>query len=54
MSCVEEGLIYRAEEIVRALPKARLTVVTAESCPAGLISAVLFQVDGAGESAEAP
>ena len=47
--CIDESLITRAEGAVRALQQARLTVVTAESCTAGLISAVLSQVDGAGE-----
>jgi nicotinamide-nucleotide amidase len=48
-SCVDQGLIHRAKDIVRALRDARLTVITAESCTAGLVSAVLSQADGAGE-----
>jgi nicotinamide-nucleotide amidase len=48
-SCVDKGLIRRAEDIVHALRGASLSVVTAESCTAGLISAVLSQADGAGE-----
>jgi nicotinamide-nucleotide amidase len=48
-SCVDQGLIHRAKDIVRALRDARLSIVTAESCTAGLVSAVLSQADGAGE-----
>jgi nicotinamide-nucleotide amidase len=48
-SCVDQGLVHRAEDIVRALREARLSVVTAESCTAGLLSAVISQADGAGE-----
>jgi nicotinamide-nucleotide amidase len=48
-SCVDRALIHRAEDIVRALRGARLSVVTAESCTAGLVSAILSQADGAGE-----
>jgi nicotinamide-nucleotide amidase len=48
-SCVDQGLVHRAEDIVRALRDARLSVVTAESCTAGLVSAVLSQADGAGQ-----
>ena len=48
-SCIDKDLICRAQDVVHALRAARLSVVTAESCTAGLISAVLSQVDGAGE-----
>lgn len=48
-SCVDNSLIQSAKDIVQALRRRGLSVVTAESCTAGLIAAVLSQVDGAGE-----
>lgn len=47
--CVDASLIHRATKTLDRLRKARATIVTAESCTAGLISAVLSQVDGASE-----
>jgi nicotinamide-nucleotide amidase len=48
-TCADQKLVDRAQEIVRALREACLSVVTAESCTAGLVSAVLSQAEGAGE-----
>ena len=48
-NCIDQHLVHRAKEVVCALGDARLSVVTAESCTAGLVSAVLSQADGAGE-----
>jgi len=48
-SCIDNVLIDRAKSVVRVLKERGLTVVTAESCTAGLISAVLSQADGAGD-----
>lgn len=47
--CIDQALITCAHKTVGALRQAGRTVVTAESCTAGLISAALSQVDGAGE-----
>ncbi|HEY4344213.1 MAG TPA: CinA family protein [Parvibaculum sp.] len=48
-ACIESSLVERAREVVRLLKKKNLSVVTAESCTAGLISAVLSQAEGAGD-----
>lgn len=48
-TCIDPGLVHRAEDIIHVLRRAHLTVVTAESCTAGLICSVLSQADGAGE-----
>lgn len=47
--CVDTSLIHRAAKTLNRLRQAKTTIVTAESCTAGLISAVLSQVDGASE-----
>jgi nicotinamide-nucleotide amidase len=47
--CVDGDLIQKAQGVVLCLRSARITLVTAESCTAGLVSAVLSQVDGAGD-----
>lgn len=47
--CVDAGLVQRAGRTVVRLKMRRLTVVTAESCTAGLISALMAQAEGAGE-----
>jgi nicotinamide-nucleotide amidase len=49
LTCVDPGLVQRAEDIIQAFRQARLTAVTAESCTAGLICSVLSQADGAGD-----
>jgi PncC family amidohydrolase len=48
-ACIDQSLIDRASEVVTALKESRLTIVTAESCTAGLVSAVLAQAKDAGE-----
>jgi nicotinamide-nucleotide amidase len=48
-SCIDDTLVRRAEITVQRLRKGCLSLVTAESCTAGLISAILSQVDGAGD-----
>jgi len=47
--CIDAGLIARAGKLLKVLKLRKLTIVTAESCTAGLISAALSQVEGAGE-----
>lgn len=47
--CVDTALVERASRTVARLKARRLTVVTAESCTAGLISALIAQAEGAGE-----
>ena len=49
-ACIDQFLIARAAGVVRLLTARKLTIVTAESCTAGLISAVLSQAEGAGEA----
>lgn len=48
-ACIDPGLIQRANEVGKILKHTGMTVVTAESCTAGLIAAVLSQADDAGE-----
>ncbi len=47
--CLDRVLVARAEATLAHLQARALTVVTAESCTAGLLSALLAQVEGAGE-----
>jgi nicotinamide-nucleotide amidase len=47
--CVEPHLARSAQPIVNALRTRRLSVVTAESCTAGLVAAVLSHAQHAGE-----
>ncbi|HUO93815.1 MAG TPA: CinA family protein [Rhizomicrobium sp.] len=47
--CIDPELIAHAEHVVAALKQAGSTVVTAESCTAGLLAAVLSHVEGAGD-----
>ena len=49
LPCIDRELVARANEVMRRLKAAGLSVVTAESCTAGLISAVLAQAEGAGD-----
>lgn len=46
---VDVRLVHRASEVLRRLKSRSMSVITAESCTAGLVSAVLSQVDGASE-----
>jgi len=48
-ACIDEALIERASHVAKHLQTKRLMVVTAESCTAGLISAVLSETEGASE-----
>jgi nicotinamide-nucleotide amidase len=47
--CIDRELTEAAREAAEAIKRAKLTVVTAESCTAGLISAALSHADGASE-----
>jgi nicotinamide-nucleotide amidase len=47
--CVERALINEARPVVERLRANRISVVTAESCTAGLIAAVLTHIPGAGD-----
>lgn len=47
--CIDASLIGRARHVVEALKDRGLTIITAESCTAGLISAALSLADGAGD-----
>jgi nicotinamide-nucleotide amidase len=47
--CVERALINEARPVVERLRARGLCVVTAESCTAGLIAAVLTHIPGAGD-----
>jgi nicotinamide-nucleotide amidase len=46
---ISPELCDRAQAILKALKDAGLSIVTAESCTAGMIAAVLSRADGAGE-----
>lgn len=46
---ISPSLYDRAQAIIKALRDAHLTIVTAESCTAGMIAAVLSRAEGAGE-----
>lgn len=48
-TCIDADLIKRADRTARRLADAKLTLVTAESCTAGLLSAILAQTKYAGE-----
>src|SRR5690242_3059636 len=47
--CIDAVLIERARDVVETLKNRGLTVITAESCTAGLISAALSLADGASD-----
>jgi nicotinamide-nucleotide amidase len=49
-ACIDEALIERAQDVLKSFVERHLTLVTAESCTAGLISAVLSHAEGAGEA----
>ena len=48
-TCITQALVERAQPIVEALRARKLSVVTAESCTAGLIAAILSHAPHAGE-----
>ncbi len=48
-ACIDPSLVARAGKLLKVLRLRQLTIVTAESCTAGLIAAALSQADGAGE-----
>ena len=48
-NCVERNLVRRAQPIVDALRARHLSIVTAESCTAGLVAAILSHAQHAGE-----
>jgi nicotinamide-nucleotide amidase len=48
-NCIMEALVERAQPVIDALRERNLSVVTAESCTAGLIAAVLSHAKNAGE-----
>lgn len=48
-SCIDDELLERANIVVGTLKDRGLTIVTAESCTAGLISAALSFAEGAGD-----
>lgn len=48
-SCITRALVEKAQPIIDALRKRDLSVVTAESCTAGLIAAILSHAQHAGE-----
>ena len=47
--CIDGALLAQADSVMRTLRARKLSVVTAESCTAGLIAAALSQADGASE-----
>jgi nicotinamide-nucleotide amidase len=49
-ACIAPRIVRRANELVAQLRRRKLTIVTAESCTGGLISAALSQGDGASEA----
>jgi len=48
-SCIQRALVEKAQPIVDLLRQRQLSVVTAESCTAGLIAAILSHAHGAGD-----
>jgi nicotinamide-nucleotide amidase len=48
-NCITAALVEKAQPIVDALRERNLSVVTAESCTAGLIAAILSHAQHAGE-----
>jgi nicotinamide-nucleotide amidase len=47
--CINPELIAKANAAIAGLQAARLSIVTAESCTAGLLTAALSQAEGAGD-----
>lgn len=48
-ACIDPRLVQRAPSVVSRMCKKNVTIVTAESCTAGLIASVLSQAEGAGD-----
>ena len=46
---IDPALCKRAETIMKSLKDAGMSIVTAESCTAGMVAAVLSRGDGAGD-----
>ena len=46
---IDSGLVARAAEVIAAAKKCSATIVTAESCTAGLLAAVLAEAPGAAQ-----
>ena len=47
--CIRRALVAKAQPIIDVLRERKLTVVTAESCTAGLVAAILSHARGAGD-----
>jgi nicotinamide-nucleotide amidase len=47
IACIDADIVRRAQDVMRLLVERQLSVVTAESCTAGLISAALSEGEGA-------
>jgi nicotinamide-nucleotide amidase len=47
--CIHPGLVQKAHPIVKLLREQKLSVVTAESCTAGLLGSIISHVPGAGD-----
>lgn len=47
--CIDPRLVHCAQAVVHILNERKKTIITAESCTAGLLAAVLSNVDGAGD-----
>jgi nicotinamide-nucleotide amidase len=48
-ACIDPRLVLQARETIDVLRRRHRSVITAESCTAGLVAAVLSQADGAGD-----
>lgn len=48
-ACIEKSIVHRAERTLRRIAAGSFTVVTAESCTAGLVAAALSLGEGAGD-----
>jgi nicotinamide-nucleotide amidase len=49
-ACIDKTLVREASRILKVLEENSLTLVTAESCTAGLIAAAISQTDGASRT----
>jgi nicotinamide-nucleotide amidase len=50
---ISSAVYERAQAIIRALNAADMSIVTAESCTAGMIAAAISRADGASEVLQA-